>query len=566
MFFFALGCGEKVPRTGAYVAVGIVIAFLLGLGTGFLFGRGGVTTVTVPTTVTHTVERTVTFTPPIPQQYTSPQPTAPTTTATQAQLLQNITLKVAMSTDIRALDIHFAMGVADFEVLGKVYEALFKISWDGSKLAYVPGLVKSYSQLNETAWLFILRNNVVFHNGKKLTAEDVKYSLLRSIRLSGIGKQLLTDAAGNPIITDIVIANETAFILKLSAPFTPLFENLAHLSTAIMPKEIALKYWDGPITSIEDVIGTGPFRLVSYEKGAKVVLQRFDGYWGNRPNVKTLEYLIMPDASARMSAVISGVVDVAVGISPDMVEALRSQGIEVYRAPGVRLVLAAINCKRVPDVRIRQALNYAVNKEDVVKEFMRGYAEIATSVASPNFPNVVSLKPYTYNVTKARQLLEEAGFVGKKLTLLTSTRSPKDIQLAQVIQQYLKNVGIEVEIVQMEHTAFLKRVFTDHDFDLAIYGPSPSSLYYALTYWRTGASLNGPEYSNPEYDKLLDEIATEPSEVKRVELYRKAQEILWRDAPAIWLYFEDILIAARPGIKGLQVLPFQMLIVDNVYV
>jgi ABC-type transport system substrate-binding protein len=118
----------------------------------------------------------------------------------------------------------------------------------------------------------------------------------------------------------------------------------------------------------------------------------------------------------------------------------------------------------------------------------------------------------------------------------------------------------------MEHTAFLKKVFTDHDFDLAIYGPSPSSLYYALTYWRTGASLNGPKYSNPYYDKLLDEIAKEVNDSRRAELYRQAQETLWRDAPAIWLYYEDILIAVKPNVKGLQVLPFQMLVVDNVTV
>ncbi|MCC6057398.1 MAG: hypothetical protein LM568_00580, partial [Desulfurococcaceae archaeon] len=151
-------------------------------------------------------------------------------------------------------------------------------------------------------------------------------------------------------------------------------------------------------------------------------------------------------------------------------------------------------------------------------------------------------------------------------TLLVSTRSPMDIQLAQVVQYYLKAVGIDVEIVQMEHTAFLKKVFTDHDFDLAIYGPSPSSLYYALTYWRTGASLNGPKYSNPYYDKLLDEIAKEVNDSRRAELYRQAQEVLWRDTPALWLYYEDILIAVKPNVRGLQVLPFQMLVVDNVTV
>ncbi|MEM4010436.1 MAG: ABC transporter substrate-binding protein, partial [Ignisphaera sp.] len=188
---------------------------------------------------------------------------------------------------------------------------------------------------------------------------------------------------------------------------------------------------------------------------------------------------------------------------------------------------------------------------------------VANSVVSPVFPNVYTFKAYEYNVSKAVELLREAGFTNKTLRLLVSTRSPKDVQLAQAIQQYLVAVGINVVIEQVEHTAFLKRVFTDHDFDLAIYGPSPSSLYYALTYWRTNASLNGPLYSNPVYDRLLDEIASELNESRRALLYREAQQILWSDAPAIWLYFENIIVATKPNVKGLQILPFQMLVLDN---
>jgi len=475
-------------------------------------------------------------------------------------------LTIAISTDISTVDIHFATGVADFEILGKVYESLFKIVLDNGKLEYVPWLVKYYKQLNDTTWIFVIRDNIYFHNGKKLDAWDVKASLERSMRISPIGRMLLRDSSGNPIISDITVLNSTAIVLKLSKPFTPLVEHLAHLATAIMPREIAEKYWNSPINSTADVIGTGPFRFISYEKGSKIVLARFDGYWSKKPNISLLTYLILPNPSARISAVLSGSADIAVGISPDDVSKLRSSGISIYNVTGVRLVLVAINCKRIPDVRIRQALNYAIDKKAIVKDLLNGFAAIANSVASPVFPNVYTMNPYEYNVSKAKELLKEAGFSNKTLKLLVSTRSAKDIQLAQVIQQYLAAIGINTEIIQMEHTAFLKKVFREHDFDLAIYGPSPSSLYYALTYWRTNASLNGPQYSNPVYDKLLDDIASEVNESKRALLYKEAQEILWSDAPAIWLYYEDIIVAAKPSIKGLQILPFQMLVLDNVLV
>ncbi len=487
----------------------------------------------------------------------------PATASTQELQGTSASLTIAIPTDLSTIDIQFAQGVADFEVLGKVYESLFRIVLDNGRLSYVPWLVKSYKQINETAWLFVIRDNVYFHNGKRLDAWDVKASLERSMRISPIGRMLLRDSSGNPIISRIAVLNSTAVVLVLAKPFTPLIENLAHLATAIMPRDIAEKYWSGPINSTADVIGTGPFKLVSYEKGSKAILSRFDRYWGNAPRISRLTYLILPSSSARIASILSGSADVVVGVSPDDVARLKSSGLVVYNATGVRLVLVAINCKRVPDPRVRQAMNYAVDREAIAKNLLKGFAVVANSVVSPVFPNVYTFKAYEYNVSKAVELLREAGFTNKTLRLLVSTRSPKDVQLAQAIQQYLVAVGINVVIEQVEHTAFLKRVFTDHDFDLAIYGPSPSSLYYALTYWRTNASLNGPLYSNPVYDRLLDEIASELNESRRALLYREAQQILWSDAPAIWLYFENIIVATKPNVKGLQILPFQMLVLDN---
>ena len=119
-------------------------------------------------------------------------------------------------------------------------------------------------------------------------------------------------------------------------------------------------------------------------------------------------------------------------------------------------------------------------------------------------------------------------------------------------------------IEELEHTAFLKRVFVEHDFDLALYGPSPSSLYYALTYWRTGAALNAPQYSNPYVDKLLDKAASEKDLAKRAEIYRIIQEVIWKDCPAIWLYFENVVIASKPTVNELKILPFQMLDLEKV--
>lgn len=475
-------------------------------------------------------------------------------------------LRVAISTDISTLDISYATGVSDFEILGKVYESLFRIDFDPrlKKLTYIPWLVESYRCINDTYCLFILRNGVSFHNGEKLTAWDVKASIERAIEVSPIGKMLLRDGYGDPVIESIIVYNSSSFALKLRRPFAPLIEHLAHLAVAIMPRTVVEKYGSGRIDSAADVIGTGPYRVVEYLRGQYVRLQRFNGYWRGEPRIESIVYTIVPDPNARIAAIETGQIDIAIGIPPEAVKQLELKGLRIYRETGVRLVIVAINTQRIPDLRIRQAMNYAVDRRAIVDTMMMGFAAVANSIVSPIFPGAASLDSYSYSPEKARQLIDEAGGVNRRLALLVSTRSPKDLELAQVVQSFLSSVGIDVEIQAMEHTAFLKKVFTEHDFDLAIYGPSPSSLYYALTYWRSGAALNAPLYSNPEVDKLLDEVTRESDRDRQYEIYRRIQEIIWFECPAIWLYYEDIIVATRPGVEDLRILPFQMLILDSI--
>ena len=475
-------------------------------------------------------------------------------------------LRIAISTDISSIDINYATGVADFEILGKVYEALFKIDYDSieKKLIYKPWLVESYSQINETYWLFTLKKGVRFHNGDELTAWDVKASIERSMEVSPIGRMLLRDVYGNPIIESITVYNKTTFSLKLRSPFTPLVEHLAHLAVSIMPRTVAERYSNDRISNLSDVIGTGPYRIIEYVRGQYIKLQRFSGYWNGEPHAEVITYIVAPDPNTRVAALETGQVDIATGIPPEMVTQLESRGFKIYNEVGVRFVIVAINTQRIPDVRLRQAMNYAVDKKAIIDSVMKGFATPAESIVSQIFPGSVKLEGYSYSPEKAKMVIVEAGGVDRALTLLVSTRSPKDIEVAQIVQNFLSKVGIDVEIQTMEHTAFLKKVFTEHDFDLAIYGPSPSSLYYALSYWRSGAALNAPLYSNPEVDSLLDEVAREGDRERQYELYRRIQEIIWRECPAIWLYYENIIVATKPDIEGLKILPFQMLILDTI--
>ncbi len=476
-------------------------------------------------------------------------------------------LKIGLPTSISTIDIHFAKAVADFEVLGKIYESLFKIDVDESgKLVYRPWLIERFIELNNTTYLLILKNNVKFHNGKVMDAWDVKASIERSMSYGPIGKILLRDARGEPLIDRIEVINKSALIIKLRKPFAFLPEHLAHLSIAIMPSDIAKKYMGRPINSTSDVIGTGPYKLIEYEPGNRIILEVFNEYWGHRYTIKRVIYRIITDVTARLTALFNGDIDIAIGITPDMVSGIVTRGFRVLNVTGTRLVIVAINVNSIPDVRVRQALNYAVDKKAIVDNILKGYGAIAQWVVPPIFPDVVTQKPYEYSPDKAKHLLLEAGFkLSKPLRFLVSTRSPKDIEVAEAVQNYLKNINVSVEIMPLEHNAFLEKVFREHDFDLALYGPSPSSLYYGLSYWRTGAALNGPNYSNPEFDNLLDKAAVELNPISRSRILAEAQEILWRDSPAIWLYVENLIYAINPRIEGVKTI-LSYIDLRNVYV
>ncbi len=464
-------------------------------------------------------------------------------------------LRIGIPTDIGTIDIHYAQAVADFEVLGKVCESLFiiDVNTDGS-LVYKPWLVEKWYVVSPTEYVFKLKSGIKFHNGKPLDAWDVNASIMRSMRISPIGRMLLSDASGNPIIDRIEVLNSTTFKIVLRKPFSFLTEHLAHLSTAILPRDIAEKYYNRPITEISDAIGTGPYHIVARDPGNSVILERFDGYWGVKPLITRVVYTVISASTARVTALISNQIDIAVGIPPELVDQVRSRGFNIITTAGTRLVIVAINVNSISSAIARRALNHAIDKRAIVNSILRGYGSVAQWVTPPIFPGVKTFTPYEYDPDKARQMLRESNIsISRPLKLLVSTRGAKDVEVAQIVQRYLKDVGIDVVITTMEHKAFLDAVFKRHEFDLAIYGPSPSSLYYGLTYWRTGSSLNGPGYSNPRYDKLLDDIAGEMDVSKRNAMLEEAQEILWSDCPAIWLYAESIIYGVSPRVEGLKI-------------
>lgn len=481
----------------------------------------------------------------------------PTVSPTPTVIYKSIdVLKVSQRADLSTIDVHVATDAPTLAVLSHVYETLFKIKFDESgRASFVPHLVENYRQINETVWEFKLRPNVKFHDGGYLTSRDVKASFERGPRVGGLPRILLETVKAVEIVDDFT------FRLILKYPFAPIIAHLAHPSTAIIPAWVAEKFPNVTIDDVKYIVGTGPYKFVEFKKLERTVLEAFDEYWGEKPTVKRIEWIPVPDDSTRIAYLEAGTVDVATHIPPHMVTTLKAKGFNIVQIPSTRIIYIGINVERINDIRVRQAMNFAVDKNSIVKAILEGAGSIATAPIPPAVFGYTKLEPYTYDVDKARQLIREAGWEGREILFITPQgRYLRDREIADAIRAYLEQIGLRVKVEVMEWASYIQRVTTQKDFDIFLLGWSTVTLdadYGLYSLFRAGAPFNRMQYNNTRVNELLDKARVESDPQKRLQLYAEAQRIIWEEAPWIFLHYEDIIVASKQGLVGLEIQPIE---------
>lgn len=465
-------------------------------------------------------------------------------------------LRISQRADLSTIDVQAATDAPTLSVFSHVYETLFRIRFDAQgRASFEPWLVESYKQVNDTVWEFKLRPGIKFHDGTPLTARDVKASFERGPKVGGLPRILLGP------VKEVQVVDDLTFRIVLKYPFVPLIAHLAHPSTAIIPAKVAGLFPDKPIDSTRYIIGTGPYRFVEYVKGERTVLEAFDGYWGKKPTVKRIVWVPVPDDSTRVSYLEAGTVDVITHVPPHMVPTLKAKGFQVIQIPSTRVIYIGINVERIPDVRVRQALNLAVDKNAIVQRILEGAGSVATAPISPAVFGYTKLDPYPYDPARARALIREAGWEGRELVFITPQgRYLRDREIASAVQAYLEAIGLKVRVEVMEWAAYISRVTTQRDFDLFLLGWSTVTLdadYGLYSLFRTGAPFNRMFYSNPDVDAFLDRAREVADPVLRQQYYVLAQQLIWKDAPWIFLHYEDIIVAMKPGIAGVEIQPIE---------
>ncbi|MBC01637.1 MAG: ABC transporter substrate-binding protein [Rhodobacteraceae bacterium] len=461
-------------------------------------------------------------------------------------------LEVAVDSSPSGLDPHIVTAFSSFQIIdGTIYEGLTALDPD---LNIVPGLASAWEiSEDKKTYTFTLREGVTFHSGGAMTSADVAASL----------KRVMDEATGSPLasrlaaIDTIETPDDTTVVVKLKAPSAPLLSSLTTI--AIVPA----KYAGDTETLQRAPDGTGAFKFVEWQPNVAIRLEANDGYWQDGlPKLEGVNFNIVPEAATRQVGLTSGQYHMLP--NTDAVTALQMQSqpnIKLQDTLELAYSLTGLNVTRPPldNAKVREALNYAINRDDLVQAALFG-AGVPGGPLSPALKGFATptdeLACFTPDPEKAKALLAEAGVTTPiELELLVLPRDDTKA-MAQVIQQQLAAIGVNLTLDIPEIGQFVQD-WRNSEFDMFVSLNSgtiePDDYFYRT--FRTGGSTNVFKYSNPELDALLDAGREETAVEGRRDIYKKVQATLACDGPVLFLAYGQLYTAMREAVEGYQIYP-----------
>lgn len=467
---------------------------------------------------------------------------------------ESTVLRVANSADPVTLDIQATNDQATTRVARQIYDTLITQTND---LELVPGLATEWEEVEENLYEFTLREDVTFHNGEPFTAEDVEFTLQRAVESPEIGH-----IVGSIDPDTIEVVDDHTIRVGTSDSFGPFLTHLSHPAVGILNKEAVEEA--GEDYGISVAVGTGPFEFVEWVTGTQVTAERYDDYWGDAPEIGTIEFLTIADPSVSLIELESGAVDIAYDIAPSDIPAVEENSeLTLLNTPNLGAEYLGFNLENdtpLQDVRVRQAIAHAVDVEAIVDTIYMGVGEqMAGPINELVFGYNDDLEPYEYDVEQAEELLAEAGYEGGDFTLslYVGDNSQERIRVSQVIAEALSEIGITVEVSQMEWGAYLDATaLGEGDMHLlgwttvttdADYGLYP--LFHSDSF---GAPGNRSFYANDRVDELLDLGRYTTDQDQRAEYYEEAQEIISEEVPWVFLQTRENVTGISNRVNGFE--------------
>ncbi|HEV3468455.1 MAG TPA: ABC transporter substrate-binding protein [Pyrinomonadaceae bacterium] len=445
------------------------------------------------------------------------------------------------------------------------------------RFEYVGDLAESY-QVSEDGktYSFTLQPDVTFHDGRPLTSADAKYTLESLFNSSKRKRASFFESppgggAAQPYVTSVEAPDPRTLVITLRKPWNQLLPNL--VSLPVIPQGSA-------DTQKTQPAGSGPFRFVRYDENQLIAdLAAYDRYWQGAPSIKDLRLRIILDANTLQAELQSGRIDIisgAANLSPDTYKFLAMDPtLKVEQFPGANIVYLGFNVERPPldNVRLRQAIAHAIDREAIVRDLMLGQARVAHSILPEGSWAYDPGQKYPYDPARARQLLDEGGLpdpdgdgprmrLAKPIVFKISSGNAAVSQFAGVIQNSLKAVGVPVEIETLETNTLLKHL-GDGQYEMTTLrwiGGNQDPVFLRDLFHST--EIPGPtrtnvrnrnRYSNSEFDRVIDQAVNTPDRERARELYVQAQQIVSRDLPMLPLWYPDVMVIARKNVENIRV-------------
>ena len=470
-----------------------------------------------------------------------------------APVANEITVGIANDLD-DSLDPHKTVKAGTREVMFNVFEGLVKPTPDGD---LTPAIAEDYTVSEDhLTYTFTLREGVKFHNGDPVTAEDVKYSIDRCA----------DDSEGEPLVPAFLIIREVQVVDEKTVTITltePSNEFLSYLTAAILPAG-----YDGQDTA---PIGTGPFKFVSRAAQDTIVLEKFDEYWGDPAYLDKVTFKIVENADSLMMSLQSGAIDLCNHLPTTQALQLSD---DFYIVEGCMSLVQAlyVNNAVAPfdDVRVRQALCYATDRQQIIDLAFDGYGSLVGSSMYPTLGKYFDdslTDTYTYDTAKAKELLAEAGYPdGFDMTMTVPSNYPQHVDTAEVLAEQYKAVGINVEIIPVEWNSCISDVYVGRQYQTTVVGVDASAMTARamLERFNSQAGNNFVNYQNDEYDALFQQAITCYDDAEQTGIYKQMEKNLADNAANVYIQAPADLVAVRKGLEGFQFYPLYVMDLSTV--
>lgn len=465
------------------------------------------------------------------------------------------TLIIARLSDANNLDPHYSTQINSMAVVQhKIYEGLVMMDRNSE---YKPLLAKEWKQLDDLNWEFTLQDGISFHDGTPFDGNAVKKTIERILDKN----QPTPKANMFGMIKEVKVIDPLKVQIVLHYPFAGLLSVLASAEGGILSPK-AIEQYGKDMT--KHPVGTGPFIFESWTPGQEIVMVKNEKYWGTKPKIDKVVFKTVPEDTTRVAMVETGEAHIAEQLPVTELERVQnSSTMTLGRFESFAVDHIGMNVTRKPfdDVRVRQAIAHAIDKEAIIKGVYNNVGKVAISSLGPKVigysPNI---KTPNYDLNKAKQLLNEAGYAnGFKATIYLNDNKAR-INVAEVLQSQLKGIGIDLQIQVMEFGAYLE-LAAKGEAEMFISGwgnatgDGDYNQYNLFHSTSRGVPGNHSFYNNPEVDALIEAARKEKDPEKRKQIYEQAQQIEMDEVPLLPFRSSENLAAIAKNVQGIYISP-----------